>query len=69
MIGIAVALGVVTSLAGAYASYFFNGSTGGCIVTLQSAVFVIALVWAPKHGIRAARRRGRLVPEGSVEVS
>lgn len=68
MIGIAVTLGVVTSLVGAYASYFFDGSTGGCIVTLQSAVFVIALVWAPKHGIRAARRRGRLAPQAEVEM-
>ena len=60
MIAIAVTLGVVTSLVGAYASYFFDGSTGGCIVTLQSALFVVALIWAPKHGIRAARRRGRM---------
>jgi ABC-type Mn2+/Zn2+ transport systems, permease components len=62
MIGIAVTLGVATALVGAYASYFFDGSTGGCIVTLQSALFVIALIWAPKHGIRAARRRGRMGP-------
>ncbi len=59
MIGIAVAMGAGTSLVGAYASYFFDGSTGGCIVTLQSALFVIALVWAPKHGMRAARARQR----------
>ncbi len=63
MIAIAVTLGVVTSLAGAYASYFFDGSTGGCIVTLQSALFVVALIWAPKHGIRAARRRGRMAAD------
>lgn len=59
MIGIAVALGIVTSLVGAYASYFFDGSTGGCIVTLQSALFVVALFFAPKHGIRASRARQR----------
>lgn len=59
MIGIAVSLGVATSLVGAYASYFFDGSTGGCIVTLQSALFVVALIFAPKHGMRAARARRR----------
>jgi ABC-type Mn2+/Zn2+ transport system permease subunit len=59
MIGIAVSLGVATSLIGAYASYFFDGSTGGCIVTLQSAIFVAALVFAPKHGIAAARAKVR----------
>jgi len=57
MIGLAVGMGVGTSLAGAYASYFFDGSTGGCIVTLQSLLFVLALVFAPKHGLRAARAR------------
>lgn len=57
MIGLATAMGVVTSLVGAYASYFFDGSTGGCIVTLQSLLFVLALVFAPKHGLRAARSR------------
>jgi ABC-type Mn2+/Zn2+ transport system permease subunit len=57
MIGLATAMGVGTSLVGAYASYFFDGSTGGCIVTLQSLLFVLALVFAPKHGLHAARRR------------
>lgn len=59
MIGIAVGMGVGTSLVGAYASYFFDGSTGGCIVTLQSALFVCALVFGPKHGLLAARARRR----------
>lgn len=57
MIGLAVGMGTGTSLAGAYASYYFDGSTGGCIVTLQSLLFVIALIFAPKHGLRATRRR------------
>lgn len=57
MIGIATTMGVVTSVIGAYASYFSDGSTGGCIVTLQSILFVIALVFAPKHGLHAARKR------------
>jgi manganese/iron transport system permease protein len=59
MIGLAVAMGVGTSAVGAYASYFFDGSTGGCIVTLQSALFVVALVFARKHGLLAARARRR----------
>lgn len=62
MIGIAVSMGVGSSLAGAYASYYFDGSTGGCIVTLQSALFVIALVFGPKHGLLAARARRRAIP-------
>jgi len=59
MIAIATALGVGASLVGAYASYFFDGATGGCIVTLQTLIFLIALVFAPKHGMRAARAQRR----------
>jgi manganese/iron transport system permease protein len=57
MIGLATTMGVGTSLVGAYASYYFDGSTGGCIVTLQTFLFVLALVFAPKHGLRASRRQ------------
>ncbi len=59
MIGLAVSMGVGTSIVGAYGSYFFDGSTGGCIVTLQSALFVAALVFGRKHGLIAARARRR----------
>jgi manganese/iron transport system permease protein len=59
MIGLAVAMGVATSLVGAYASYYFDGSTGGCIVTLQSFLFVLALIFGPKHGLLAAKARRR----------
>jgi len=61
MLGIAVATGAGCSVLGAYASYFFDGATGGCIVTLQTLVFLVALIFAPKHGMLAARTR-RLAP-------
>ena len=57
MVGLAAGMGVGSSLIGAYASYFFDGSTGGCIVTLQSVLFLVALVFAPKHGMLAARNQ------------
>lgn len=52
-----VAIGVLTSFFGAYASYFLDGATGGIIVVLQTLIFLIAFVFAPKHGLLAARRR------------
>jgi manganese/iron transport system permease protein len=61
LIVIAVALGAVTSFAGAYLSYFVDGATGGVIVTLQTLAFLAAFYFAPKHGLLAARRR-RLAP-------
>ena len=54
------AIGASTAFVGAYASYFLNGETGGCIVTLQTLVFLGALIFAPKHGLLAGRRARRL---------
>ena len=57
LIIIAIAVGVLSSLVGAYLSYFLDGATGGIIVVLQTLVFLLAFVFAPKHGWLAARRR------------
>jgi manganese/iron transport system permease protein len=57
LIAISVTIGMLTSLVGAYASYFLDGATGGIIVVLQTLTFLTAFVLAPKHGLLAARRR------------
>ncbi len=59
MLGIASAMGVTTSALGAYGSYFLDGSVGGCIVVLQTTLFLVVLGLAPKHGMLAARRASR----------
>lgn len=56
---ISVAIGAICSAVGAYLSYFLNGATGGVIVCLMTAVFAIAFLFAPKHGMLAARARAR----------
>ena len=56
---LSVAIGSITSAFGAYVSYFLDGATGGVIVCLQTALFAIALVLAPKHGLLAARARAK----------
>jgi manganese/iron transport system permease protein len=56
---LSVAIGSVTSFVGAYLSYFLDGATGGVIVTLQTLIFLAAFVFAPKHGLLAARARAR----------
>jgi manganese/iron transport system permease protein len=57
LIAISVAIGVVTAAVGAYLSFFLDGATGGVIVLLQTLVFLTAFVFAPKHGMVAARHR------------
>jgi manganese/iron transport system permease protein len=66
LILISVALGMVTSFAGAYISFFLDGATGGVIVTLQTLLFVAAFYLAPKHGVIAARRRRLAVVEAEA---
>jgi manganese/iron transport system permease protein len=52
-----VIIGSVTSFTGAYISYFLDGATGGIIVCLQTLIFLVAFVFAPQHGLLAARRK------------
>ena len=56
---IAVAIGSITSFLGAWASYYLDGATGGIIVVAQTLLFLLAFVFAPKHGLLASRRRAR----------
>ncbi|MBJ9239357.1 iron/manganese ABC transporter permease subunit SitC [Citrobacter braakii] len=66
LLTIAVALGSLTSFFGAWLSYWLDGATGGIIVVLQTMLFLLAFVFAPKHGLLANRRRARLVNKEQV---
>jgi manganese/iron transport system permease protein len=44
------------------ASYYLDGATGGIIVVAQTLLFLLAFVFAPKHGLLASRRRAREAP-------
>lgn len=65
LILISVAIGSLTSLVGAYASYFIDGATGGIIVVLQTLIFLAAFFLAPKHGLLAARRQAQAAIEAA----
>ena len=57
LIMVSVAIGTLSSLIGAYSSYFIDGATGGIIVCLQTTMFLLAFVFAPKHGLLAQRKK------------
>ncbi|MDX6767853.1 MAG: metal ABC transporter permease [Candidatus Methylacidiphilales bacterium] len=57
MLLIAGLMGAVVSGAGAYTGYFLNGEVGGCIVVLQTLVFLAAFLFSPKCGL-CTRARG-----------
>lgn len=57
MLMIAAGSSVLASCLGVYVSFFINGATGACIVLAQSALFALAFVVGPKHGLLAMRKR------------
>ncbi len=59
LLALAATIGAATGAVGAYTSYFLDGATGGVIVLLQTALFALAFVFAPKHGLLAAKARAR----------
>lgn len=63
---LSVVMGAATCFAGVYLSYFLDGATGGVIVVLQSALFVLAFLFAPKYGIVTRRL---LRPSVAVEAA
>lgn len=56
---ISMIIGTVSSVVGAWLSYYLNGATGGVIVSLQTALFLLAFVFAPKYGFIATRLKIR----------
>ena len=64
---VSVIIGTLTASVGAYISFFLDGATGGVIVCLQTAIFLAVFVFAPKHGLLAAKRRARQHGASSVK--
>lgn len=65
LILLSVAIGAVTASTGAYISFFLDGATGGVITCLQTVIFLLVFVFAPKHGLLAAKRRARQALEAA----
>ena len=57
MLAIATATAVGSGVMGVYVSYFLNASTSACIVLMQALVFLLALGFAPKHGLWSLRKQ------------
>ena len=55
MLAIAVVSAVCSTVVGVFISYHIDATAGGCIVLVQALVFLVSLLFAPKHGI--VRRR------------
>jgi manganese/iron transport system permease protein len=62
MMALSACIAVGSGVAGLYISYHASTAAGGSIVLFATAVFLVALVFAPNHGLLSAslqKRRGR----------
>ena len=57
---LAVLSSVLSSVLGVFISYWTDSSTAGCIVLAQTLQFLLAFLFAPKHGV--LRSHGDLTP-------
>jgi manganese transport system permease protein len=53
MLLISVVSSVFSCVVGTYLSYHLDVSTGGAIVVLLTALFLLTMIFAPKYGILA----------------
>ena len=63
---LSVLIGSITSFTGAYLSFFVDGATGGLIVSLQTLIFILVFLFAPKHGFIAAKQRAKYALEVQI---
>ncbi|MDT0303763.1 metal ABC transporter permease [Streptomonospora wellingtoniae] len=64
MLAIAAAVSATASVLGTYASFHADIATGGAIVVAQACGFVLAYLFAPRHGVLARRLRRTPVRTG-----
>lgn len=55
MLSIAAAVSVISCIAGAYASYYFDVSTGGAMVLILGVLFILTFLFAPRYGVIGKR--------------
>ena len=60
VIFISIAIGTLTSLFGAYLSYFLDGATGGIIVLFQTFIFLCSFFFSPKYGLISNKKKQAL---------
>ncbi|WP_172255431.1 metal ABC transporter permease [Saccharibacillus deserti] len=59
MIGLSVAVGIVSAVGGYLVSYLLDASIAGCIVSMAGILFILTLIFSPSHGliVKFARKR------------
>ena len=68
MLVIASVVAMGSAALGTLISFHIDGATGACIVLVQAAIFLLAFLFGPKHGLLVAwRRQSRPSPDSAIE--
>jgi len=59
LVRIAIAVSILAAVSGLYVSYYLNVASGASIVLVETLLFGLALLFSPKSGWLAQRRRDR----------
>lgn len=62
MLGIAALAGILASVGGYYLAYYTDGSIAGAMAVATGIEFLLAFLFAPKHGILFRNRRAKQKP-------
>jgi ABC-type Mn2+/Zn2+ transport system permease subunit len=60
MMLVSALIGIISAIGGLYASYYLNVATGGAMVLVATAIFVLVFLFAPARGVVWRLGRGRL---------
>ena len=68
MLLIASATAMGSAALGTILSFHIDGATGACIILVQAVIFLLAFLFAPKHGLLVAwRRQSRPSPDSALD--
>jgi manganese/iron transport system permease protein len=68
MLLIAAAVATVSAALGTLLSFHIDAATGACIVLVQAFAFVLAFLFAPKHGLLWNSRAGKTGTAGQFSI-
>ena len=59
LMGLAIAVGIASSVAGLYLSFWLDVASGATIVLVQTGIFLVVLALSPRTGLLGRRARAR----------
>ena len=57
MMAVSASIGLVSAVGGLYVSYYLGVASGGAMVLVATAIFMVAFVFAPERGVAWRLRR------------